>query len=93
MRSPDSHELGILPSGHLSHMQTKQRLANKQSLEESSRKTRPHCVVNLQCESQDQNKFILIFTAQPNLVLFPGLQNFYNNPLSIFRIMLISSLA
>lgn len=29
MRSPDFHELGILPSGHLSHMQTKQRLANK----------------------------------------------------------------
>lgn len=80
MRSPDSHELGILPSGHLSHMQTKQRLANKQSLEESSRKTRPHCVVNLQCESQDQNKFILIFTAQPNLVLFPGLQKLLQYP-------------
>jgi len=29
MRSLDFHELGILPSGHLSHMQTKERLANK----------------------------------------------------------------
>lgn len=28
MQSPDFHELGILLSGHLCHMQTKQRLAN-----------------------------------------------------------------